>query len=275
MKDVKGLDYVRFGWGEWLGVVWGLVLDWFGGAVLGGGAGRVVRVGGDWRGLIGVGGVHLEKQRQNGLETMACTTFGTLNAYELLRANLGHFGPVGLCLGGQCEALNCSDRYTASLSKTTRKGNTPQNVMRAVRDFGLLPETRLPWGSDIVEWDQFYNHNAITKEMVAEARTFVRGYELQGRWLWRGAPGADVQFRKIKAALEYGPVGIGVTPWAVQGGEYVRVGTYATHWTLVVGVTESGGYWVLDSYEPHLKQLKKGYLVPFALGYRLGGRGVA
>lgn len=232
--------------------------------------GRAVNSSGDWRGFLG--DFHHEKQARNGFDSMSCTTFATLNAIELLMVAKGITGRVGrsavshATASSDGEAPQWSDRFTSLLAGTTQKGNTPQKVAESVRKVGLVPESELPWGDEVVDFESW--NAGVTEELLALAKTAVRGFKFSHEWLWEERPAVERQLVNLREGLKYSPVGVAVYGWARgEDGKYIRNGQFANHWTLLIAIEENGDYVVLDSYEPFVKVLRKGYEFEFAKGY--------
>ncbi|MBP6946242.1 MAG: hypothetical protein KBB46_03050 [Candidatus Pacebacteria bacterium] len=274
-KVVNGaLSYVSIDRGEWVRRgLRGLLRRLFRGD-------EVVMPSGDWREFIQSERnsdefrvLHHEKQARNGFDSMSCTTFATLNAIELLMVAQGIVGGVGMAEGSnetQRVSPNYSDRFTSILAGTTQKGNTPQKVAESVRRFGLVPEAELPFSDEITTWEQFFSLGSAANaaNLKASAKTAVRRFKFSHEWLWEERPAAEVQITLLRKALFYSPVGIAVYGWARgEDGKYIRNGQFANHWTLLVAITDSNDYVVLDSYEPFVKVLRKGYEIEFAKGY--------
>lgn len=247
--------------------------------------GRAVNSSGDWRNYIqgasleseprngerhSLARVHHESQALYGFESMSCTTFGTLNAIELLMLAKGWFWDAQLyriTASSDGEAPQWSDRFISSLAGTTLNGNTPQKVAESVRRFGLVPERELPFDESIRDWESW--NAGVTKELLARAKTAVRRIEFSHEWLWEERPAAERQKTILRDALRHSPVGVSVVAWIKEGELFVEHGEFQNHWTLLVGLTSSGDYVILDSYEPFLKTLRGDYRFKFAKRYSL------
>ena len=89
----------------------------------------------------------VEIQNANNIETYACTSFGTLSAFEILGRKYGL-------------NFNFSDRHSAITSGTdpyVAKGNNPKAVIETARKQGLIPESDLPFSLDIDTVQKFYS----------------------------------------------------------------------------------------------------------------------
>ena len=56
------------------------------------------------------------------------------------------------------------------MSGTTIKGNTYTNVLDAVREYGMIPESMFPFGGN--NFDRIPRSNKITREMLAKGKEF-------------------------------------------------------------------------------------------------------
>ena len=100
---------------------------------------EVLNPSGDWTPYLPTG----ETQKTHLVDTMACVTFSILNVIETqYKFQTG-------------KELNFSDRFIAKLSGTTPQGNTVQNVLDAIRKYGLVLEDE--WPTDLsFNWNQYY-----------------------------------------------------------------------------------------------------------------------
>ena len=168
-------------------------------------------------------------------ETMACVTFGTLHALEMLHhqrtisASLlteKKIGSAGDPAGSSGEPLNRaggqlaanaalrrnSDRFIATLSGTTANGNTPQKVCETIRKKGLLSEAHLPVTPEINTWNKFYT--GVTDRLKGEALRYLDSYKMGHEWVFQNGVPTDVQKQLIAEALKHSPVGVSVYAWA-------------------------------------------------------------
>jgi hypothetical protein len=203
--------------------------------------GGVMNPSGDWRTFA-----RGEKQERNGLETMSCATFGTLNAIEMMLRYSGR------------QEVDYSERFTSTLAGTTPNGNSPHKVSETIRKKGLLREDFLPFDKHIVSWDQFYS--GITDTHLRQAKQFTKQFTYNHKWVWTGK--VANQRVLLTEALQRSPVGVAVYGWAYEEAKKLYIkpqGVRANHWALLVGSDEDGAWVVLDSYEPFIKRLDPNY----------------
>lgn len=128
---------------------------------------------GDWRKYLPT----KEKQFNMSFDTMSCTTFSALNTIEMQvnwmiqtgqipEANLA--GLKGLGFIDENGLFNCSDRFTAIMSNTTKFGNWFQAVWDSIRNDGILAEVHFPFGGNF--WEEYHDKKLITEDMKAKAR---------------------------------------------------------------------------------------------------------
>lgn len=168
-----------------------------------------------------------ESQYNFGFDTMACVSFGTLSACEIL-------------LNRMYEVTeNFSDRFLAKASLTTPQGNSPQKVAEALRKLGVPREKDYPISQDLTSWEKFYA--ALPTGIIDLAEQFLTLFAFNHEYV-------PTSKSSLKSALKYSPVGIAVSAWATnENGLYVS-NFPNNHWTVLVGYKE-GEYWIAyDSY---------------------------
>src|SRR3990167_8332724 len=112
----------------------------------------VLQENGDWTEYLPDG----ESQNIRGIETYGCTSFGTLNPIEILIYEL-----TG-------ERVNYSDRWVGIIAGTKAPGNDPHKVAEAIREYGLIPESMLPFSDDLQNIDEYYSFKGLTPAQIEE-----------------------------------------------------------------------------------------------------------
>ncbi len=195
-------------------------------------------------------------QQNRGVESEACTSFGSRDAEETLQNAL--FG----------DTRKWSARWLAYASGTTPTGNNPAAVMTAWQEKGIVLDTYWPNTADLTTWAAFY---AIPPQsLYIKALEFIAEYNLQFRWI-----GTDVA--SIKAGLKISPIGVAGYAWSQDnnGLYYSPLGTQACHWFIIIGyyedTTKPNGivFVAFDSYEQNIKHLRGDYIFSEAMQYRL------
>lgn len=178
-------------------------------------------------------------QFKNGLETMNCTSYGTLHALATLGKKK---------FGIQFQA-NLSERFLGVLAGTTQRGNDPHRVCECVRKYGVMPEVFLPFGSDIDTWPEYYSPSPMTLQFLTYGQNWNRKYAFGHEWCFLPTDSLQVKQAKIKEALKYSPVCVSMYAWAKHSdGLYYKDGN-DNHWIEIYDFVE-GKYWnCFDSYD--------------------------
>ena len=196
-----------------------------------------------------------ELQQRNGVETMACTVFGTQNALEMLYKRKYGKEP------------NYSERYGSQVCGVTQEGASPHDVIETIRMYaGTIPETTLPWSTTIKTWEEY--NSGVTLMHRLKGLLWLMDYEVGHEWVLTGDGDTATL---LKGALRMSPVGIAVQAWSQEGGLFVRKGA-DTHWCVLVGYKDKDYWLVYDSYDKHLKKLVWDYAFYRAKRYAINKR---
>lgn len=178
-----------------------------------------------------------EKQRKNNLETMACTIFASLTGYEMLANRLGY----------KDFPQNCSERFSGVLADISLQGAVPHDSLEAIRIWGVIPESVLPFSENIHDWLEFYSPDPMSEDLIKLAEGLLRKYEFGHEYVMGGP-------EELKNALSRGPVCASVNAWNKEGVFYVKRGP-DNHWILIVDYKD-GEYWEIeDQYLPFTKKV--------------------
>jgi len=129
--------------------------DWIAGSI----PYKVLNSSGDWTEYLPPG----EWQRIKDKETMACVSFSALNIIETL-----YYFYTG-------ERRNFSDRFTACMSGTTRRGNYLWKVGDSIRRDGLVNEEDWPVPEDM-SWESYYETPPI--EVIDKGKEFLKDWTI-------------------------------------------------------------------------------------------------
>jgi len=196
-----------------------------------------------------------EDQLRNGVETSACTIFGTLNALEMLHKRKYNKEP------------NYSERYGSQVCGVTEIGASPHHVIEIIRMYaGTVAESVLPFSKSISTWQEY--NSGVTLMHRLKGLLWLMEYEVAHEWVLTGD--ADTA-TLLKGALRLSPLGVAVQAWKNQGGYYVRNGA-DNHWCTLVGYKDKDYWIVFDSYDAHLKKLAWDYGFTRAKRYSLNKR---
>lgn len=200
---------------------------------------NIVNPSGDWTDYLPAN----EKQNR-GVETMACVTFSALNCLEIL-----HIFQYGY-------EVNWSDRFTAKMSGTTRRGNWLTSVGDSIRHDGLVLEKDYPsvWTS----WDDYYKE--ISTEIINKAQKHQVNYE------WIVPSDSD----GLCYALKVAPIQVIVHAWdKAVNGIYQKTSKPLNHAVTLVNAVY-GEYWeVFDSYDNFIKKLAWDYIIKHGFRYSI------
>ena len=200
-----------------------------------------------------------EPQSKYGVETQACTVYGTLSALETL---------VYFHTGVK---VNYSDRYVANVAKNRGildpyGGADPHKIAELIRTItGNLREERCAWTNDINTVDKYYG--IVGQELanlMLEGVAWYKEWELKHLWVWSGTPTPAQKRELIQEALKRGTVCTSVHAWTEKDGLYIKpVGSGDNHWQQTASAKDDEPYEDFDSYDTYVKKLDP--LFDFAL----------
>ncbi|MCF7836024.1 MAG: hypothetical protein K9M15_02790 [Candidatus Marinimicrobia bacterium] len=197
----------------------------------------VINPSGDWSEYV-----TFEPQRKQ-FETYNCTAFGTIKCVQILLNKLG-------------EDSNFSDRFLGVCAGTKAGGNDPHTVAQAIRHNGLIPETMLPFSSDLQTIDEYYSFKGADENKCRkEGLKWLDRYSFGHEWVFNG----KTDKAKMIDSLRYSPLGVSVCAWRKQGDLYVKWKNETdNHWTVAVVGYEKDKYWLIaDSYLDDGEPIKK------------------
>lgn len=191
---------------------------------------EVIRLDGQWSKYL----PENELQKGRYVETMACTSFGLLNALEIL---------------AKCKfnlIWNKADRYSAKMSGTGKSGNGMRTVQDITRKTaGLVDETTYPWNRDKLNWNEYYQTVPINIRKIGAS--FLENYKLGYEKVWCNK-------QLMMEAIKYSPLYVAGYAWYAKNGLY-RSYAQANHAFILIGYVEGSHWLAYDSYSPHIKKL--------------------
>lgn len=194
--------------------------------------GPVLQPDGQWTPWLPKG----EDQYNYGFEPMACASFGTLNAVEILLRRI------------YTETDNFSDRCLAKASNTTLQGNSPHAVAETLRKTGVCYELEWPITSSLTTWEQFYLE--LPQSIKTLALEFPAKFGFQHEYVGM-SPAA------LKEGLKYSPLGVAVSAWELGPNGYYISPFPANHWCVLIGYKDKEYWLVYDSYDENGDFIKK------------------
>lgn len=220
--------------------------DWVFGGVTGI-TGEILQPNGQWDEYL----PEVEVQRSPIADTMSCVTFSALNCIEVY-----YNKKYGV-------DINLSDRFTAIMSGTSKRGNTMKAVAESIRSDGVVIEEDLSWNKEAdPTWDDYHGIE-ISESLKQKALNNLLHLDIRYEWVRFG----DLQ--GAMEALKYGPISIAIYAYGENiKGIYQRVdGKYANHVLTLYGYKE-GKYWkVFDHYENAYKKLAWDYGIYAGMKY--------
>lgn len=205
-------------------------------------------------------------------DTMACVTFSALNCVE---AQINCLMSAGLIRDDQIEALknlgfigsdglfNCSDRFTAKMSGTTKNGNYLTAVWDSIRKDGLLPEKDWQFDLKKFNWDDYYSE--IPQSLKDKAKKILDIVEFAYEYVYPGALNCQ---RAIKDHLKQAPLQIAAPccpNWSSDEIVPTCGLTRAQHATMIYGFENLKLFNDFDHYDPFEKRLDWNYPIPYVL----------
>jgi len=178
----------------------------------------------------------LPEHQSLGVETMACTAFGTLSACEMIAKRKYQ------------DNENWSDRWLAWNADVSPQGQNPHHTAEVLRKSGSPDQRRWDYTEDIKSWDDFYE--TPPPKLFDYARSdFQEQYNFKHEYI---SPDAV----SLKEALKLSPLGVAVTAWYERGrsGIYEDRDQRNNHWCVLYGYDDNLEAWkVFDSYDNYVK----------------------
>lgn len=207
--------------------------------------GKPLNVGGHWLTYVPPQNV----QQNTGIETEACTTFGTLDAIETLLRFKYKDNTVW------------SRRFLAYISGTTPSGNNPLVVVNTLAKKGDVPIEDWNINATMTTWKDVY---AVPPQpLYTKALEFTAKYVIDHE-------NVTPTPASLKAALEFSPLGVAGYAWQLDQ----STGFYVTppnaqpdHWFALVDYVDGDHWIVFDSYEGDIKKLAWDYVFYEAMRY--------
>jgi len=214
-----------------------------------------------------------ELQYNKYFDSMACVTFSALNIIEfqvnwmimtnkipeekvLRMKELGYIDENG--------RFNCSDRFTAYMSGTTKNGNYLDAVWDSICKHGLLPEKDWKFEGDF-DWDKYYEDPG--QERKDKAKLILEILEIKYEWVLTGAGTlSQIQLEILAEHSKQAPLQIAapVCPGWNSNTVILPCGkTQSEHATAIHKIGENIHDY--DHYVPFEKVLSKYYYIPYVM----------
>lgn len=191
--------------------------------------------------------VRFENQSIPGLETYNCTGFAATTQIEILEKRLYNI------------EKNYSDRWVGIIAGTHEGGNDPHIVYEAIRKYGLIPESMLPWDDSIKTLEDYYSFKGGNRDVCyAEGQRWLERYEFKHEWLWDTQPSNFLEI--VTSAMQTCPVALSCTAFYFDPATntYTDNGLKNNHWDLGVNVSDkpNEGVVLFDTYKNNGTNIK-------------------
>lgn len=193
-----------------------------------------------------------EIQRNEFFDSFNCTGYGTAKAIRayMLRKFAVDFNP--------------SERWIGIVAGTQPPGNDPHTVMEAIRKYGLIPESMLPFDSSITTIEDYFSFKgADEKECRKEAKRWLEQWDFKHEYLFYPMANVSYKQEQIRQWITSSPINVSVVAWKERDGLYYKeIGEQDTHWTTEESKTETNN--IQDSYPEYEKRLENLYDFSYA-----------
>lgn len=214
-----------------------------------------------------------EKQIGIYFDTMSCVSFAGDNTIEeqiaylidegILNENNGLKELQEMGFWDENGNFNCSDRFLAIMSGTTKYGNYLEVIWETIRKVGLLPEKDLPNNLDDRTpwtWEDWMNKDVITQEMKDKAKRVLDILQFAYEWV-------AITPESLKYHLKQAPIQIAApvcSPWNTT--EIIQAcPAGAGHSTIIDGYVDKEYWHDFDHYFPYGKKLAWNYPIKAGL----------
>ena len=223
----------------------------------GAGQGDIIRPNGDWRDYVPRG----EEQRRHGVESSAC--FVEAQQHTIATLQEEKYG---------IKDSNFSARYTLIHSDASPNGGSPLKAAVAIKEYGLIPDSMLPFSDDIKSWEEFNSFKGGNENLCDVAGSLWRKR-------WKTYPDVvvtknmtiETKYARMREALKSSPVAVSVFGWLQDNqGEYIKPkDENDNHLVELLYIDEQNCPYILDTYYPYLKRLGKFYDFDFGMKWTI------
>lgn len=209
-----------------------------------------------------------------GYDTNSCTDFSCMNSIELQITRMLHDGEIPDSVIEQMTALdwfddngmvNFSDWYNAILAGTTdAQGNTLYNPWEAVQKYGLLPQSKGSVPNDFTDVSQWFAKKP-TPEQIRIGKKALELFDFKYEWVDIG----DLnKWDLFDYHLKQAPLHVLVPTGKTWNNAVVTVPTPSyegVNHAITLLSQDDTKHVILDHYNPFVKNLERGYYIPYAL----------
>ena len=216
-----------------------------------------------------------EKQHSVYMDSMACVSYSATSSVEIqlnkLVENMSEeairfFTDNGYLIDGQ---FNFSDRFTAKMSGTTRKGNYLQKVWDSIKHDGLLPESDWAYPREqrtpVFDWDDYYKE--IPQELKDKALKVLDYLDFAYEWVFQNKTSAYTmaELDELERELKHAPLQLAAPTCNWSGSQPIEPcgKTTASHATVIYKIDSVIHDY--DSYDDFTKELSLKYIMPYIM----------
>jgi len=210
-----------------------------------------------------------------GYDTNSCTDFSCMNSIELQIQRMLRDGELPdetvskmLALGYMDEngVVNFSDWFNAITAGTTNaNGNTLYATWDAVRNFGVLPQSKGYEPNSFTNVNDWFATKP-TVEQYTLAKQFLTMFDVKYEWV---AIGTLNQWGLVTTHLKQAPLHVLLPTGSTWNNPFVTVPTPTyqgvNHAVTVIAQNDNVSHSILDHYNPFVKSLEWGYYIPYIL----------
>lgn len=215
-------------------------------------------------------------------DTFACVTFSAINVVEMQVNRMLVENLISPTIYEELKSLGfidennrfrCSNRFTAKMSGTTKRGNYLNAVWDSIRKDGVLPYSDWDFPYDqrtpVFDWDDYYAE--IPQALKDKAKKFLVYFSVQYEWvITNGGQMSDGERAVIKTHLKQSPLQAAATicrGWneadKIPVPNCKNVDT--SHATALAGMDTLENFIDVDHYRPFLKKLDRYYPLPWIM----------
>ena len=226
---------------------------------------------GNWYQFLG----RPERQSTKIFDRMACTNYSGTNCVDsqinwMLKNNLLTDRTVQwlednrFIIDGLFES---SDRFSAVMSGTTKKGNWFYEVWDSFRKHadgsgdGVVPELAFPDSEDFT-WEEYYQ--GPPQAIKDLGKEFLKYFEIKYEFV--GKVEGEDKIDTLARALRHAPLQVGISTCPDWNSNSIgSCDSTPNHAVMLYNIRDDGSYDIYDHYDPFNKNLREGYYIGSAV----------
>lgn len=218
--------------------------------------GEIIRPDSDWRPYL----PPEELQRRNGIESSSCYI-------EASQHSLATILEEQFDLKDQ----NYSARFNFIFANPSPFGGDPLIGAQTFRDYGLIPDSMLPFSDEIKSWEEFRSFKGGDKnQCLYFGKQWREKWEPKYDIAITREENIKVKYQKLREVLKYCPPPVSVFGWAEDNGIYVKPQNVGdNHLVELLYIDDQNCPYVWDTYPPFLKKLEPFYNFDFGMRWTI------